>query len=126
MDDLEARLNALSSDAPVAISKKDKSKKMASKEPVETSAPTNYQALTNCQNVEGFWDLSALALIMSFLKTKVEIADTVTLTVVALHILKIKFEDDKDEWKLIAKKAQQWLKKQSSTSKVDVNTLQIK
>ena len=79
---------------------------------------STYQNLINTLSTEGFW--SDKSLILGFLSdpsaasTLLSSHDPrVILTLLALHILTKNFSDKKNEWKMIAKKAQKWLKSQN-------------
>ena len=76
-----------------------------------SSISLSYDTLVNYQSTMGFWDTSSYSTIIAFISNKdLVVKDKMILTMIALHILNIKFSESKDEWKLIAKKANSWLK----------------
>ena len=111
---------------PKAMEKK--SKEIASKPSKPTVKKPSLDELIEAQATSGFWPLSSKALLdrfsdsgdaFSFDSSKIgrtiqalQAKGDIVTTLVALYILSEFFEDQEDEWTLVAKKAKNWLKQQ--------------
>jgi len=120
LDDLEFRLEALKENCDSQNLNYGGQKSMgmmaapASKK--SAKVPATFDQLINCQSSDGFWQDQQI--VLSFIDgTKLngllqQYDSKIVLTLLAIHILQKMFPSKKQEWVLITKKAQKWLKQQ--------------
>jgi hypothetical protein len=79
----------------------------------EEKQPKEYIELINSQATDGYWsDRDIVTKFFVDVETQIlfgKTDDKVILTIMALHILHKKFDRFRNEWKMIAKKANKWL-----------------
>ena len=82
----------------------------------------NLEFLIFLQKFEGFWDLDTLQWLDLPVLLKIDNIQ-VCATVYALAYMKIKFPSRRDEWELVARKAEAWLERQMLPDQVNLEEL---
>jgi hypothetical protein len=79
----------------------------------------SFQSLINAQDSNGFWTSSSTSMILQFLDSssaasallnKNKDVEQIILTMLAIYILELNFNEHKDEWDMIVSKAKKWIR----------------
>ena len=88
-----------------------------------TRPKTELELLISLQKAEGFWGLDVLQLLNFVLPFISDSIKEIYATVYTLAYMEIKFPSQRDEWELVARKAEQWLEHQTLPDQIDLEEL---